>query len=249
MNPGSSSLRSTGTFYGVGVGPGDPELLTLKARRLIRQCALITYLQSEYGNSMAREIAAPALGGEGNPHQKEHAILVPMCDNREATNRVYDAAARLISENLDNGKDVVFLCQGDPFFFGSFAYLHDRLNNRYAIEVVPGISSISASAALTGRPLALLAENMAVISGRRGDEDILKTLVQFDNIAIMKPGRRRECILALIHQSGRTADTCYVEYAGQENQRIVRDITRLEPGQGPYFSVFLVTRKRDDGNR
>ena len=249
MNPGPSSLRSTGTFYGVGVGPGDPELLTLKAQRLIRRCSLVTYLQSEYGNSMAREIAAPTLVARDNPHQQEHAIIVPMGDQREVANRVYDEAASLIAENLDHGKEVVFLCQGDPFFFGSFAYLHDRLNGRYAIEIVPGISSINASAALTGRPLALLTEDLAVTSGRRDDKDILNTLVQFDNIAIMKPGRRRDRILALIHQAGRTADACYVEYAGQKNQRIVRDITRMEPGAGPYFSVFLITRQRDHGNR
>ena len=223
--------------------------MTLKAQRLIQRCDLVTYLQSEYGNSMAREIAAPTLAGGDNPTQREHAIIVPMCGHRDAANRVYDEAASLIAENLNKGKEVVFLCQGDPFFFGSFAYLHDRLNDQYAIEVVPGISSISASSALTGHPLALLTENLAITSGRRGDEDLLNTLVQFDNIAIMKPGRRRDRILALIHQAGRTTDACYVEYAGQKNQRIVRDITRMESGRGPYFSVFLITRKRDDGNR
>ncbi|WP_423909654.1 precorrin-2 C(20)-methyltransferase [Candidatus Spongiihabitans sp.] len=237
--------KTSGTFYGVGIGPGDPELLTLKALRIIRQCDLITYLRSERGHSMARDIASAAVSAATHPDQKEYAIIMPMCETREVANAVYDEAARVIADHLDQAQDVGFLCQGDPFFFGSFAYLHDRLNDRYPIGIVPGVTSINASSALSGKPLGLLAENLAVISGRRSDEDILHTLSHFDNVAIMKPGRRRSELLQLIAQAGRTQDACYLEYAGQEKQKIIYDISLLDAQPGPYFSLFLINRSRD----
>jgi precorrin-2/cobalt-factor-2 C20-methyltransferase len=242
----SPNTQTTGTFYGVGVGPGDPELLTLKAHRLIQQADLVTYLSSESGNAMARAISSTSLDKTSNPLQQEHAIVMPMNENRDSINLVYDEAAKVIANHLEDGKNVVFLCLGDPFFFGSFAYLHDRLNDQYPVETIPGVTAINASVALTGRPIGLLAENSAVISGRRDDDDILQTLKQFDNIAIMKPGRRRPDLLRLIEQAGRTSDSCYIEYAGQPNQKIVYDISTLDATvTGPYFSLFLVSKSRN----
>lgn len=240
------STQTTGTFYGVGVGPGDPELLTLKAHRLIQQADLVTYLSSENGNAMARTISNASLDKTSNPAQQEHPIVMPMNENRDNINLVYDDAAKVIAEHLEDGKNVVFLCLGDPFFFGSFAYLYDRLNEQYPVETIPGVTAINASVALTGRPIGLLAENSAVISGRRDNDDILKTLQQFDNIAIMKPGRRRPDLLRLIEQAGRMSDSCYIEYAGQPNEKIVYDITTLDVTiAGPYFSLFLISKTRN----
>jgi precorrin-2/cobalt-factor-2 C20-methyltransferase len=243
-----SPSQSRGIFYGIGVGPGDPELLTLKAARLIQQCDLVTYLSSDSGSSMARDIAASVLEGQGNPGRQEKTIVMPMCDSRELANSVYDEAAGLIAGHLDKGERVVFLCQGDPFFFGSFSYLYDRLADKYAVEIVPGVSSINASAALVGKPLGLLAENVAIVSGRRSSDDILQTLQRFDNVAIMKPGRRRAELLAILEQANRVEDCCYIEYAGHQKQRIVHDIRTLDAQAGPYFSLFLVNRRRDYGS-
>lgn len=238
--------QSTGTLYGVGVGPGDPELLTLKAHRLIQQADLVSYLSSESGNAMARAISSASLDKASNPGQQEHAIIMPMNENRDSINLVYDDAAKVIANHLNDGKNVVFLCLGDPFFFGSFAYLYDRLNDQYPVETIPGVTAINASVALTGRPIGLLAENSAVISGRRSDDDILQTLTQFDNISIMKPGRRRPALLRLIEQAGRTNDCCYIEYAGQPNEKIVYDISTLDAAvAGPYFSLFLISKSRN----
>ena len=243
-----SSSQSRGVFYGVGVGPGDPELMTMKAVRLVQQCDLVTYLSSDNGYSMARNIAATVLADSNNPGQREQAIVMPMCDSREVANSVYDEAARLIANHLNKGEQVVFLCQGDPFLFGSFAYLYDRLADSYQVEIVPGISSINASAALCGKPLGLLAENIAIISGRRDNDDILQTLKQFDKVAIMKPGRRRAELLTLIEQANRVDDCCYIEYAGHKQQKIVQDIRTLDTQAGPYFSLFLINRPRNYGS-
>ncbi len=240
----SPDNNSSGRFYGIGVGPGDPELLTLKAWRLIRQCDVVTYLSSDRGYSMAREIAADALVDPSNPGQQQRAFVMPMCENREIANRVYDEAAHTIAGHLDEGRDVGFLCQGDPLLFGSFSCLQDRLSGQYPTFVVPGINSVNACAALTGTAMTRLTENLAVISGRRDDDDILDTLIRFDNIAIMKPGRRRARILELIKRSNRSEEACYIEYAGHSRQKIVRDITLLDDGAGPYFSLFLIQCSR-----
>ena len=234
-----------GTFYGIGVGPGDPELITLKAFRLIQQCDVITFLGSKKGRSIARDIAIGALESGGNPNRIEQGFVMPMSDSRETANNVYDEAAAAIASHLQQGKDVGFLCQGDPFFFGSFSYLHERLSDKYNTVVVPGISSINAGAALTERPLALLAENVAVISARRSNQDILDTLNSFDNVAIMKPGIRRAEILKVLGDAGRSGDANYIEYAGQSRQKIVKDVSLLDDRPGPYFSLFLVNRQRD----
>lgn len=253
VNKTLGNKTAAGTFYGVGVGPGDPELLTLKAVRIIQQCDLVTYLCSARDRSMnqsttrgmARDIASAAVSASTRPHQKEYPIIMPMYETREAANAVYDEAAQFIADHLDRGQDVVFLCQGDPFFFGSFAYLYERLKARYQSEIVPGVTSINAASALSGKPLSLLAENLAIISGRRSDEDILHTLSHFDNVALMKPGRRRAELLQLINQAGRTQDCCYIEYVGQDNQKIIYDIEQLDAQPGPYFSLFLINRSRD----
>ncbi len=239
-----NAINRLGTFYGIGVGPGDPELLTLKAFRLIQQCDVITFLGSKKGRSIARDIAAGALESGGNPNRIEQGFVMPMTENRVTANTVYDEAAATIASHLQQGKDVGFLCQGDPFFFGSFAYLHKRLSDNYNTIIVPGISSINASAALTERPLALLAENIAIISGRRSDQDILDTLNSFDNVAIMKPGIRRAAILNVLENSGRSRDANYIEYAGQSRQKIVKDVSLLDESPGPYFSLFLVNHPR-----
>ena len=170
---------------------------------------------------------------------------MPMSNRREIANKAYDDAASVIAAHLQQGRDVGFLCQGDPFFFGSFSYLHNRLSDKFNTVVIPGISSINASAALTQRPLTLLAENLAIISGRQGDQDILETLNSFDNVAIMKPGIRRAAILNILEAAGRSGDTNYIEYAGQTRQKIVKDVSLLDDGPGPYFSLFLVNRQRD----
>jgi len=239
-----SALTRKGIFYGVGVGPGDPQLMTLKAARLIRLCEVVAYIGNVQGYSMAREIAREVLSERVGEGLGEHPIVMPMCDNRDTANRIYDQASAEISGYLEQGKDVVFLCEGDPFFFGSFAYLYDRLHTKYVVEVVAGVNSINAACAAAGRALGLLAENVAIISGRRSDADILDTLKTFDNVAIMKPGRRRRELLALIGQAGRGEEGCYIEYVGHENQVIIRDLTQLDDRPGPYFSLFLINRPR-----
>jgi len=236
---------ASGTLYGIGVGPGDPELLTLKAHRLIQQCPYIAYLCSRESHSMARTIAKNSVDSNRHSKQQEIAIVMPMQKDRTQANQIYDQTAAEIAEILKQGHDVAFLCEGDPFFFGSFAYLYERLQGEHNIQVVPGVSSVQASAAAVGRPLTILTETMAVISGRHSDQHILQTLDTFDSVVIMKPGSQRARLIALIKQSGRTQDGIYIEYTSHAEENIIRDLHQIEDGTGPYFSMILLQVKRD----
>lgn len=228
-----------GTFYGVGVGPGDPELLTLKAFRLIQESHVVSYLSNVAGSSQARTIAEGALDS-GSELPLEIPIVMQMSNDRELANQAYDQGAAAIKKQLDAGLDVVFLCEGDPLFFGSFAYLLERLQGEYRCQVIPGISSVNAAASSLVEPLTLLKESFAVVSGRHSDQQIKQALESHDSVVIMKAGRARPRILALLEQCGRSQDARYLEYIGREQEFIEVDIKRLPAQAGPYFSLFVV---------
>ena len=234
-----------GTFYGVGVGPGDPELMTLKAHRLIHEADVISYIGIDGGRSQARQIAENSIESAPNV-VPEIAVPMPMSKDRTLANKAYDTAAEKIRIALNEGKNVVFLCEGDPLFFGSFAYLLDRLEDDYTCQVVPGISSVHSSSAALLKPLTLLKESFAVISGRHTDQHIRDTLLNHDTVVIMKAGSSRPRLLDILQETGRTADANYLEYISREQEKIVRDVTTLEHTTGPYFSVFVVIREQRD---
>ncbi len=240
----SDNINQPGQFVGVGVGPGDPQLLTLKAVAAIEQADVIAYIANENHESLAKRIALPVIE-KHNSGFSDLPVVMPMCNDREQANRIYDAAAQSIATYLEQGKRVIFLCEGDPLFFGSFAYLLDRLAPNFTVGVVPGICSIQAAAAECGVPLGLLTENIAIMSGRHSDKEILSTLRSFDNVAIMKAGRPRSRLVELICEAERTEQACYIEYATQAEQKVVRDITTLGDDAGPYFSLFLINCSRD----
>ncbi len=236
---------AAGTLYGIGVGPGDPELLTLKAHRLIQQSPYIAYLCSREDRSMARKIVEHSIESNKGAKQQEIAIAMPMQKDRTRANQIYDQTAARISEILNQGDDVAFLCEGDPFFFGSFAYLYERLQSKHHVQVIPGISSIQASSAAIGRPLTMLTEKMAVLTGRHSNPHILQTLHTFESVVIMKPGSQRARLLGLIEQAGRTQDGVYIEYTGHAEEKIIRDLSQIDDDVGPYFSMILLQRMRD----
>jgi precorrin-2/cobalt-factor-2 C20-methyltransferase len=225
-------------FYGVGVGTGDPELLTLKAVRCIESADIICYLKTSTGQTLARDIAQAHLG-----RQDEFAIVMPaMQIERKQINQAYDAAAKQIADYLQQGKTVVFLCEGDPFFFGSYIYLYQRLIKSFTCRTIAGISSIHASAALAGIPLVQQKDNLAVLSSRNTDQELLSTLKNFASVVIMKAGKHRARLCKLIQIAQRSEDACYIERAGQKGERIEYNIKTLSTASGDYFSLFLVTK-------
>ncbi len=231
-----------GVFYGVGVGPGDPLLITLKAHQLILSADVICYLANESGTSQARDIAQYSIKSR-DESALEIAIPMPMSTNRTAANGAYDLGAQQIVEQIKQNKSVVFLCEGDPLFFGSFSYLLERLSDDHRCLVVPGISSVNASASALQQPLTLLQESFVVMSGRHTDAQLEQALNTHDSVVIMKAGRARPRILAMLDKTGRIQDANYLAYIGSAEEEIIIDVSQLANKPGPYFSLFVVLRQ------
>ncbi|MGK0404813.1 MAG: precorrin-2/cobalt-factor-2 C20-methyltransferase [Oleispira sp.] len=229
-------------FIGLGVGPGDPELITLKAHRLMQNADVVSYLANAQGSSQARDIAQHSLVGS-KAGQIEIPVPMPMKNDRTGANQAYDLAADKIRTVIAEGKNVVFLCEGDPLFFGSFSYLLDRLQDEMTCAVVPGISSVHAASSALKLPLSMLTESVAIINGRHSAEKIRQTLQQHDSVIIMKAGPYRPKILAALADTGRREEANYLEYIGRDEQVIIDDVSLLGDDKGPYFSLFVVLKK------
>lgn len=229
----------TGTLYGIGVGPGDPELMTLKAHRLISGAKVIAYPAPDSGESFARRIAAAAIpaGAEEIP------MVVPMRADRFPAQEVYAGAARRIAGRLSEGTDVVVLCEGDPFFYGSFMYLHARLAGRFPVEIVPGVSSLTACAAALGRPLTARNDVLTVLPGPLPDAELRARIEAAGAVAILKVGRHLPRIRALLDEMRLTARAGYVERASLPQQRV--SPLAEAPDEAPYFSMILISRSED----
>lgn len=227
----------TGTLYGLGVGPGDPELVTVKAVRLVRACPVLAYPAPEHGDSLARAIMAPHLPGG----QIEIAIRMPLSAARFPAAEVYDAAAAAIGEHLRAGRDVAVLCLGDPLLWGSFIYLLGRLAARSRVEIVPGVASPMAAASALHLPLAARDDALTILPATLPDARLEQALRDAESVAIIKLGRHFGRVRALLDRLGLGVDARYIEHATMDSQRVlpVRDV---DPDRVPYFSLIIVRR-------
>jgi len=228
-----------GTAWGLGVGPGDPELITLKAARILKSVPVIAYPAPETGDSLARAIAAPHLPGG----QIEIVVRTPMTAERFPAQEVYDRAAAAIGGHLAEGRDVAVLCEGDPFFYGSFMYLFARLARSWRVEVVPGVSSLTACAAAARAPLAARDDVLSVIPATLPEAELVRRIGAADAAAIVKVGRHLAKARRALEACGLLADARYVERATMATERV---LPLAEAGDNaPYFSMILVHRRRD----
>ena len=224
----------TGTLIGVGVGPGDPELVTVKAARLLGKVPVVAYPQSRDGASLARAIV-DAYVPEG---VVELPFTIPMAD-RPAAGQAYDEAATLIAVHLEADRDVAVLCEGDPFLYGSFAQLHERLAEDYEVAVIPGLSSVTAASAVLGRPLVQSDERLTVIPATLADERLQAGLLLADAAVIVKVGRHLPRLRALLDRLALTDRATYVERATMPEERIL-PMAEVPPDAAPYFSLIVV---------
>ena len=224
----------SGRLYGLGVGPGDPELLTLKALRLLRAVPVVAYPAPEHGDSFARSIVAAWIGR----HQREIAIRFPMRPGPPPV-AIYDAAAAALAAELDAGDDAALLCQGDPLFYGSFINVFTRLAGRYRIEIVPGVSSLTACAAAAAIPLVSRDDTLAVIPATLEEDQIATRLAASDSVAIVKLGRHVAKVRRVLERLGLLDGAVYVEHATLPTQRVA-PFACINPDPAPYFSMVLV---------
>ena len=228
-----------GTFYGVGTGPGDPQLVTRRAWSLIESAQVIAYPAPDSGESFARSIVAEAIPDEA----VEIPMVVPMRSGRAPAQSIYDRGAEDIAAHLDAGRDVVVLCEGDPLFYGSFMYLLVRLRDEYPVEIVPGVNSLSACAAAQAHPLVARSDILTVLPGTLDDAALGEAIDSADAVAIMKIGRHMPRLRALVSARGLAGKALYTSHASLSHQQVLR----LEdaPDDAPYFSMILIYKGDD----
>lgn len=231
-----------GRLFGVGVGPGDPELMSVKAVKLIGSTVDIAYFAARGRPSNARRTAADLLTDDHVEHRIEYPVTVevPVADKAYETLLIgcYDEAAGRLEHVLAGGSDVVVLCEGDPFFYGSYMYLHNRLADRYTATVVPGIPSPAAGSAALGRPLVCGNEVLSVLSGVLSPDELAAALGQCDAAVIIKLGRNLSKVRAAIAGAGLLERAFYVERATSEAQ-VCCPLVEAET-DAPYFSMVVV---------
>lgn len=237
-----------GQLFGVGVGPGDPELLTLKALRVLQRVDVIAYFTRKGKLGHARSIVSSHLSGF---HHEEPLVypLTTEIDHRDprytaALDEFYCQSEVRLREHLDAGRSVAILSEGDPLFFGSYMHLHVRLQGDYTTQVIPGITAMSASWAAMQRPFCQGREVVSVLPGTLTDEQLSNHLSSSDAIVIMKVGRHLARIRQVLEQLQLLNEAHYIEYCGQPTEKIL-PLAQLEPEAcAPYLSLILIPGAR-----
>ncbi|MCM2329743.1 MAG: precorrin-2 C(20)-methyltransferase [Pseudomonas sagittaria] len=245
-------MSGKGRLLGLGVGPGDPELITVKALRLLRGAPVVAYF-------VAKAKASKGQGGNAFGIVAEHLDeaqlrmplvypvttekLAPPLSYEDVIADFYDTAAELVAAHLDAGRDVAVICEGDPFFYGSYMYLHDRLAGRYQAEVVPGVCSMLGAAAVMGAPLVYRNQSLSVLSGVLSENELHERLARTEAAVVMKLGRNFDKVRRVLERLGMAERALYIERATMEQQRIV-PLDAVEPMASPYFSLILIPGER-----
>jgi len=242
----------TGRLYVVGVGPGDPELLTLKAVRILGQVGSICVPRgSEGGESLALSIASKAAGLNGKEIVEVYFPMKALHSHRTELDAQWGEAISVILDRLRKGIDTAFITIGDPGLYSTFFYLYDRLMEECPelnIEVVPGISSINASAALAGVSLALGHERIAILPANHVS-DLMRVFEQFDTVVLMKVYKVFGKIRKALADLGLLDGAVYVSRAGMADETVRTDLNALESGKLDYFSLVIVRKGRRGGKR
>lgn len=228
-----------GKLVGVGTGPGDPELVTRKAWNAITAAKVIAYPAPDSGVSFARSIVAEAISDTAI----EIPMVVPMRSGRAPAQTIYDDGANAISAQLDAGHDVVVLCEGDPLFYGSFMYILARLRRDYDVQIIPGVTAMTACASAAHHPLVAREDMMTIMPATMSDEALEQAIGAAQGVAIMKVGRHIARLRALLDKMGLSANAHYISHASLPHQK--RLPLAQAPDDAPYFSMILLYKGDD----
>jgi precorrin-2 C20-methyltransferase / precorrin-3B C17-methyltransferase len=240
----SGSAGSAGTLYGVGLGPGDPELVTVKAARLIESADVVAYHSARHGRSVARSIAEPYLRPGVIEEQLVYPVTTEASDHpggyEGAMEEFYASAASRLIAHLAAGRDVVLLAEGDPLFYSSYMHMHKRIGGRFRAEIVPGITSVSAASAALGMPLVEGNDVLTVLPGTLGRAALASRLSGGGAAAIMKIGRSFSGVRDALKDSGRLSSAYYVERASDGARQVIERAGDVDPSTVPYMSLVLM---------
>lgn len=231
-----------GKIICTGLGPGDPDLMSLRAHRAVGQATQVAYFRKAGRAGQARRIVNGMLRADAVEHAMEYPVTTELPfdspEYNDALARFYDTwAARL--KVLAEASDVVVLCEGDPFFYGSFMHLYSRLSGVVEMEIIPGITGMSGCWTATGMPITWGDDVMTVLMGTLPEPDLARLMSQADALVVMKTGRNLPKIRRALEVSGRLESAWLVEAGTMPNQRIQR-LVEADASQCPYFAIVLV---------
>jgi precorrin-2/cobalt-factor-2 C20-methyltransferase len=227
------SARPAGKLIGVGVGPGDPELITLKAIRALAQADVVAHFAKAGNASHARAIAAQ--------HLRRQVTELPKCskDYREALRDFYEQAATTIAVHLDASRTVAVICEGDPLFYGSYMHLHTRLAPRFAVEIVAGVTGMSGCWSAAGTPIAQGDDIFTVLPATLPEDELARRLSDADAAVVMKVGRHLSKVRSALAASGRLPRAIYVERGTMSDAKLI-PLAAKRDDDAPYFAIVLV---------
>ncbi|MDX6417544.1 MAG: precorrin-2 C20-methyltransferase / precorrin-3B C17-methyltransferase, partial [Trebonia sp.] len=235
---------SGGTLYGVGLGPGDPELVTVKAARLIGAADVVAYHCARHGRSVARSIAEPYLRGDQVEERLVYPVTTEVTDHpggyEGAIEEFYAAAADRLAAHLAAGRDVVLLAEGDPLFYSSYMHMHKRISGRFAAVIVPGVTSVSAASAALAMPLVEGDDVLTVLPGTLGPGELTARLRGTAAAAVMKIGRSYPGVREALKDAGRLDEAYYVERASAGPRQVIERAADVDPSTVPYMSLVIV---------
>ncbi|MFC5957947.1 precorrin-2 C(20)-methyltransferase [Streptomyces pratens] len=238
----------SGKLYGVGLGPGDPSLMTLRAVEAIAGADVIAYHSARHGRSIARSIAAKHIRADHVEEPLVYPVTTETTDHpggyQGAMDDFYAEASARLAAHLDAGRTVAVLAEGDPLFYGSYMHMHKRLADRYDTEVIPGVTSVSAAAARLGTPLAEGEEVLTILPGTLPEEELTARLAATDAAVVMKLGRTFPKVRRAMERAGRLGAARYVERATMAGERLA-GLADVEADSVPYFSVAVLPSQAD----
>jgi precorrin-2/cobalt-factor-2 C20-methyltransferase len=239
-----SDQMKKGTLYGVGAGPGASDLLTLRAVRVLQEANVLALPRSsDFGQSVAWQIVSGVVGER--PQQQRLKLTFPMSKDPELVRPHVMKAVSALEEPLSQGKSVAFVTEGDPSLFSTFGYVRAEAQRRWpelSVEVVPGVTSITAVAAAGGVPLSDGMERIAIVAATYGVPDLVDLLQRFDTVVLMKLGAEIPAILEALERTQLTGNAFFVSKATMQDQRLERDVRLLSAEHGGCFSMMIVKR-------
>jgi precorrin-2/cobalt-factor-2 C20-methyltransferase len=243
-------MAKRGRLFGLGVGPGDPELITVKALKRLKSAPVVAYhaAKGKKGNalSIVEEYLSPEQVLVPLVYPVTTEKLPPHMNYEEIVSDFYAEIAATLAAHLDAGKDVAVIAEGDPLFYGSFMYIHDRLAQGYETEVVPGVCSFLGAAAVLGAPVAYRNQTLTILSGVLPAEKLKRRLADTEAAVIMKLGQNLQKVRGVLEELGLMDRALYVERATMAEERIL-PLAEVEPEKSPYFSLILVPGRKWNG--
>ncbi|MFJ1730255.1 precorrin-2 C(20)-methyltransferase [Streptomyces sp. NPDC088254] len=237
-----------GKLYGVGLGPGDPSLMTVRAVEAIAEADVVAYHSARHGRSIAHSIAAKHIRADHIEERLVYPVTTETTDHpggyKGAMEEFYAEASARLAAHMDSGRTVAVLAEGDPLFYGSYMHMHKRLADRYDTEVIPGVTSVSAAAARLGAPLAEGEEVLTILPGTLPEEELAARLAATDAAVVMKLGRTFPKVRRALETAGRLGEARYVERATMSGERLA-ELADVEVESVPYFSVAVLPSQVD----